>query len=290
MCPGNFQEIISSGGVGMFRDGGGNGSSDLGRGTFYGGRLAAEVERHYENYVSYIFGGGDPAEYSFWGEGSSPTTTRWDEANTTLYISIGSATAITSGSSLIGTQNNARTNRNCLQNAIVDTRGQPASLGIGRRFDANPGPEGQVFHDGTHALSPPFAAFAATLPTLVGEVIYTNVQEYKLDSRGRKVPALYTVDVRPTSGNFIAVYKDLKTVSIHTGQKLVAGDIIGTVRPAGDPMDFIGLHIALVRPEFYESFRKETKNQAQQNRLGAVNTRKMFIDPLGPDSPIKCSP
>jgi hypothetical protein len=110
------------------------------------------------------------------------------------------------------------------------------------------------------------------------------------DSKGRKVPVLWTVDVRPTTGNFIVVYKDLKTVSVNPRQYLSAGDIIGTVRPAGDKMSFIGLHITLVRPEYYGDFRKETKNQAQQDRLGTVNTRKMFINPLGPESPLRCGP
>ena len=179
-------------------------------------------------------------------------------------------------------------NPNYLQNAIVDANGRPVSPGIGRSFDAAPGPEGRVFHDGPHALSPSFTAYAATLPILAGEVIYKNVQEYTIDKRGRRVPDLYTVDVRPTSGNFIVVYKDLTSVSVEIGQMLAPGDIIGTVRPAGDPQEYRGLHVTLVRPEFYSAFRKETKNQARQNRLGTVNTRKMFIDPLGPNGPLKC--
>jgi hypothetical protein len=69
---------------------------------------------------------------------------------------------------------------------------------------------------------------------------------------------------------------------------LAAGDVIGTVRPAGDPKSYIGLHVAFVRPEFYNAFRRETKTQAQQNRLGKVNTRKMFIDPLGPGGLLRC--
>lgn len=127
-----------------------------------------------------------------------------------------------------------------------------------------------------------------TLPALAGEVIYTNVQEYTRDSRGREVPYLYTVDVRPTSGNFIVVYKDLLTVSVRQGQPVAAGDVIGTVRPADDPMDYRGLHIALVRPESYRAFRRETAASARQNRLHTYNTRGMFIDPLGPESPLRC--
>jgi hypothetical protein len=96
------------------------------------------------------------------------------------------------------------------------------------------------------------------------------------------------VDVRPTNGNFIVTYKDLANTAVQVGQQLTAGSLIGTVRPAGDPKNFIGLHVTLVNPEFYKAFRQETKAQAQQNRLGTVNTRKMFIDPLGAGSPIKC--
>jgi hypothetical protein len=177
---------------------------------------------------------------------------------------------------------NTQPNPNCLQNAVV------GSPGIGRPFDAAPGPNGRVFHDGPHALSPANAANAVTLPALAGEVIYKNVQEYTTDSRGRKVPALYTVDVRPTNGNFIVVYKDLTTVSVGVRQMLAAGDVIGTVRPAGDPKSYIGLHVALVRPEFYDAFRRETKAQARQNRLSTFNTRKMFIDPLGPGGLLRC--
>ncbi len=147
--------------------------------------------------------------------------------------------------------------------------------------------DGRVFHDGAHALSPAKAGNAVTLPALTGEVIYKNVQEYTTDSRGRQIPALYTVDVRPTNGNFIVVYKDLASVSVKRGQILRPNDVIGTVRPAGDPKNFIGLHVTLVRTAFYDAFRKETGAQAQQNRLGTVNTRKMFIDPLGPESPIR---
>lgn len=170
------------------------------------------------------------------------------------------------------------TNPNCLQNAVV------GSPGVGRGFDANPGPNGRVFHDGAHALSPANAANAVTLPALAGEVIYRNVQEY--DNRGR--PALYTVDVRPTNGNFIVTYKDLASTGVQVGQQLAAGSVIGTVRPAGDPRSYIGLHVTLVNPEFYNAFRQETRRQSQQNRLGTTNTRQMFIDPLGSNSPIRC--
>ena len=63
-------------------------------------------------------------------------------------------------------------NPNCMRNAVVDRNGNPVSPGLGRPFDANPGPDGRVFHDGPHALSPPGqSAYAATLAPLAGTIV-----------------------------------------------------------------------------------------------------------------------
>jgi len=40
----------------------------------------------------------------------------------------------------------------------------------------------------------------------------------------------------------------------------------------------------------YDAYRKELQRAARANELGGRNTRKMFIDPLGPNSPINCPP
>lgn len=168
----------------------------------------------------------------------------------------------------------ASSNPNCLQNAVV------GSPGVGRPFDANPGPNGRVFHDGAHALSPPSAADAVTLAPLAGRVTATYHQGDGTQS----------VVVQPNSGNFLVIYKDLASVSVGIGQSLGAGDKIGTVRPAGDPRSYIGLHVTLLRPGHYGAFRRELQRAARANSLGGRNTRDMFIDPLGPESPINCPP
>jgi RHS repeat-associated protein len=177
-----------------------------------------------------------------------------------------------------GPQNPAQqpksSNPNCLRNAVV------GSPGVGRGFDANPGPDGRVFHDGAHALSPANAASAVTLAPLAGTVI---------DSYGQG-DGLRSLVVRPNEGNFLVVYKDLASISVRNGQTLAAGDKFGTVRPAGDPRSYIGLHVTLLRPEYYGAFRSELQRAARVGELGGRNTRKMFIDPLGPNSPINCPP
>jgi hypothetical protein len=160
---------------------------------------------------------------------------------------------------------------NCMQNAV------PGSPGLGRPFDP-PGsnPDDQMFHYGPHALSPAGGGVAVTLPALAGTII-------DISDQGDGLLRLY---VKPDVGNFIIVYGDLVKVSKRRG-RLNAGDVIGTLRPAGDPIEARGLHLTLVRNEYYNDFRKATKSAALRNRY-STTYRKYFIDPLSNESPVNC--
>jgi hypothetical protein len=176
-------------------------------------------------------------------------------------------------------------NPSCLQNAVI------GSPGVGRPFSVDP--QGDADHDGAHSLSPPGGGIAVTLPALVGQVIYWNDQE----------PGLFTVRVKPDGGNFVVVYKDLASVSAIIRQSLPKGvqgngahlgeySPLGNVRPyaAGDPENRggIGLHVSLVRSQYYDAFAKSTKKDNSRT-LGSRNPAYYFIDPLrDPESPIRC--
>ena len=180
------------------------------------------------------------------------------------------------GDSGVGPQNTGQTptpNPNCLQNAIVDANGKPSSPGIGRPFAFNPNND-LVGHDGAHALSPAGGGRVQSLAPLNGRVIYTNRQE------GQGANTLYLVDVRLANGD-VARYKDLSGVSVRVGQNVGTGDIIGSVRPAGDPRNYVGLHLTLVNGANYAAYKSNV-------RAGQPSPVGFFIDPLGPKSPVNC--
>jgi RHS repeat-associated protein len=172
-------------------------------------------------------------------------------------------------------------NPNCVQNAV------PGSPGVTNRFHQN--------HYGAHALSPPNGGKAETLPALTGSVIYWNSIQ----------GGAYTVRVRPDVGNFIVIYQDLasvdrrivnglsrRTTNFNSGLQLNAGGPIGTVFPpyANDPQNRseVGLHVALLRREFYDAYAAATKRSDANKTLGAVTPASWWIDPGGPESPIRC--
>lgn len=155
-------------------------------------------------------------------------------------------------------------NPNCLRYAV---RGSP---GVADPFKINVTDPSLSGHIGAHALSPlGHSAEAVTLPPLAGTIIKTNAQD----------SVLFYLDVRLANGN-VAVYFDLQTVQRKSGYTR-AGDVFGTVRP-GDPRTDVGLHLTLVRGQYYNQF----------NSLRAQHTinypTKFFIDPLGPESPVRC--
>ena len=158
-------------------------------------------------------------------------------------------------------------NPNCLQNAV---EGSP---GIGRPFATNPRDPSISSHNGAHALSPDHPARVSTLAPLQGRVIWTNHQD----------SILFLADVRLPNGD-VAAYLDLQRVLVRKGQTVRTGDVIGTVRAAGDPRNQIGLHFSLIHGEYY----KDYKHMRQQGAVGFPT--KFFIDPLGPSSPVNCPP
>jgi YD repeat-containing protein len=184
---------------------------------------------------------------------------------------------------------------NCLRNIVVGSRG------IGRGFDAAPGPKGRIFHDGAHSLSPSDnEALVVSLPALTGTVI-----DYSPQQDARENPQTYwNVYIRPDVGNFIAIYKDFPSdplsqkvgiprITMHKGQRVGASTILGVAERVRDPKNEAtsGIHLALVQADQYPAYRNETHSAATGlGRLYTFNTRNMLIDPLGPDSPIKCLP
>ncbi len=155
-------------------------------------------------------------------------------------------------------------NPNCLRYAV---RGSP---GVGDPFKVFPRDKSRSGHIGAHALSPPgLSAEAVTLPPLAGTIIKTNAQD----------ASLFYLDVRLANDN-VAVYFDLQTVRKKSGY-LRAGDKIGTVRP-GDPRNNVGLHVTIVLGQYYKDFN------LHRGEYTANGPTKYFIDPLGPDSPIRC--
>jgi murein DD-endopeptidase MepM/ murein hydrolase activator NlpD len=98
---------------------------------------------------------------------------------------------------------------------------------------------------------------------------------------------LYAVDVL-VPGVGVAIYKDLATVNVHNGQQLRAGTVIGTVGEGGD---YAGLHFALLsggRAE--DKYYRGLTSRAAAGDLTAQHqiTANMFINPNGPNSPVRC--
>lgn len=160
-----------------------------------------------------------------------------------------------------------KANPNCITNAV-----QGAS-GLARPF-GNVGRNGEVGHDGVHVVAPA-GSKVITLPALTGKVlgIRTGGSPGLPDSTQQ-------VDVLLDGGN-VAIYKDLKTVNVRPGQRLKAGTVIGTVG-GGENM---GLHFTLLKGGRNERnyFRDITSGKTNNKRLPSL-----FINPLGPNSPVNC--
>jgi RHS repeat-associated protein len=155
-------------------------------------------------------------------------------------------------------------NPNCITNAVA------GATGLARPF-GNVGPTGIIGHDGVHVVAPP-GSQVTTLPALTGTV---------LGRPRNQGDGLFAQDVLLAGGN-VAIYKDLATVSVRPGQRLRAGSVIGTVGEGGD---YAGLHFSLLRGGRNErtAYRGLTST-GQSNKI----TVGMFINPLGPNSPVNC--
>jgi hypothetical protein len=166
-------------------------------------------------------------------------------------------------------------NPNCIRNAV---KGSP---GLARRFD--PGK-----HDGVHARAPNSRSAVVVLPPLAGKVIYITTGG---ESDNTKI-----VDVRLNWG-YVALLKDFTSVSVRVGSQVRPGETIGTVSGGGFG-DFNGLHIALIRADQYDYYRKMT-SQSEHGSTEALRVKAFseisrlqeegaFMDPLGPESPVNC--
>jgi murein DD-endopeptidase MepM/ murein hydrolase activator NlpD len=92
---------------------------------------------------------------------------------------------------------------------------------------------------------------------------------------------LFAQDVLLSGGN-VAIYKDLATVSVRPGQRLRAGSVIGTVGEGGD---YPGLHFTILRGGRNErNYYRSLTSTGQNNKIKVG----MFINPLGPNSPVNC--
>ena len=174
-------------------------------------------------------------------------------------------------------QNTGRTpapNPNCIQNAVAGSIG--TSRGIIPAIGPN-GPTGRASHDGDHVLSGPGGpAAVTTLGPLAGTVIRTGYQP----------DGLRYADVRLNSSiagvAYNVRYKDLLTVGVAVGNRVGAGSSIGTVRPAGDPRDHIGLHVTLVQRSEYAGYVNRVRN-GQYSPIGIYMSAVK-----DPRSPVRC--
>jgi len=170
-----------------------------------------------------------------------------------------------------GTSPTQKPNPNCIANAVA------GATGLARPF-GNVGPNGSIGHDGVHALAPA-GSLVRTLPALTGKVIDTHN-----GGDGTKI-----VDVLLNNGN-IAIYKDLLpgSIGVQNGQRLSAGSVIGRV---GKGTDYPGLHFALLKggKKEHDYYRGLTRRVAGGDYSAASNIKaSMFINPLGPNSPVNC--
>lgn len=181
----------------------------------------------------------------------------------------------------------------CFQDAVL------GSPGIGRGIETadvskldSTDPNDIVSHDGPHALSPRDGGVAITLPPLTGTVIAVVPQ-----ANPKTVPnTLWNVYVRADgkiSGEaFYIAYKDFpsrESIFVSPGDHLKAFQPIGRVRPAGNPAYKIGLHISLVRAQYWAAYRGDKISKAKQNRQMESGIRRQWlIDPNSRESPVNC--
>jgi len=155
-------------------------------------------------------------------------------------------------------------NRNCITNAV---RG---ATGLARPF-GNVGPTGTIGHDGIHVVAPA-GSRVTTLAPLVGTVLRIH------DADEGKT---HIVDVLLDKGGFVALYKDLVTVSVRPGQHLGVGSTIGSV----GAYEGGGLHFALLNGgRAADKYYRSLTSTNQTNKIKV----DMFTNPNGPNSPVNC--
>jgi murein DD-endopeptidase MepM/ murein hydrolase activator NlpD len=150
------------------------------------------------------------------------------------------------------------------------------ATGLARPF-GNVGADGSIGHDGIHVVAPP-GSTVTTLGVLAGTV---------LGRPHAQGDGLFAVDVL-VPGVGIAIYKDLGTVNVHNGQRLSAGTVIGTIGQGGD---YAGLHFALLSGgKAADQYYRSLTSRAAAGDLNAQHQIKasMFINPNGPNSPVRC--
>ena len=144
------------------------------------------------------------------------------------------------------------------------------AIGLNRPF-GNVGPTGIIGHDGIHVVAPS-GSQVTTLSALTGTVLgIHNADE------GRT----HIVDVLLDRGGFVALYKDLVTVSVRLGQHLSAGATIGTI----GAYEGGGLHFALLNGgRQADKYYRSLTSTDQRNKIMVG----MFTNPNGPNSPVNC--
>jgi YD repeat-containing protein len=208
-------------------------------------------------------------------------------ANTAFARSTSGITFSSTPNQFAGTIAGLTTNPNCFLKAIA------GSPGIGRGMVFNPdtgSPDDIATHDGWHTLSTKEGGMARTLAPLTGTVIDV-VKQSATDPK-----TLWNVYVRAdgqiSGQGFYIAYKDfpsLESIVVRRGQHLGVNSPIGTVRPAGDPRNYFGLHITLVRAQYWSNFRNDKITLASQGRQMESNIRRAWIiDPNSKESPINC--
>jgi hypothetical protein len=184
------------------------------------------------------------------------------------------------------------TNPNCFQNAVAGSPGIGKFrivLPSGPNLNSND-PNDFLSHDGGHALSGAELPIAKTLAPLIGTVIAIVPQDAKDPKTLWNV--YVKADGKISGQGFYIAYKDFpsrQSITAKQGQHLGVGDIIGTVRPPGDPADERGLHITLVRAQYWQAYRNDKVTKAAQGRQMESGIRRYWIiDPNSTESPINC--
>ena len=168
-------------------------------------------------------------------------------------------------------------NPNCIMYAVANSTGLARPFGNINNNPASAG-YGSIGHDGVHVLASS-GSLVKTLPVLTGKVI--DIHDGGDNTK--------IVDVLLDNGN-IAIYKDLipGTVRVGPNQRLSAGSVIGRV---GAGTDYAGLHFSIPRGGMteHDDYRKLTRRVARGDDSARNEIKAgMFINPLGPNSPVNC--
>jgi hypothetical protein len=170
-------------------------------------------------------------------------------------------------------------NPNCWKNILAN-----GNQGVGQSFKLSA--DGTfVMHNGDHLLAPLGERGAVQALPAMRSVV----------NRGNFEGGLKFLDVKLTNGD-IAILGDLTKINIASG-RLRAGATIGYTRAGTAKLsDGVGLHVAIVKREHYQDFRRITRdNAAEINRTGALFvegmrkiTPDMFVRLDDDRSPLKC--